>query len=166
MLTGKGPEGPAENKKYSDNHIDIFSIKSDDTSSIDVPNRERRELIMEDVNFQHFRIKHRAWKTKLRSFLEGKGGLTVEQATSYKDCTLGKWMYSGGLNRFGSFVEMQKLEKVHIQLHETVKRIITLKTGGNADDAEKEYANISPMSDEIVELLTVIEKKVKAQKTA
>lgn len=119
---------------------------------------------MEDVNFQHFRIKHRAWKTKLRSFLEGKGGLTIEQATSYKDCSLGKWMYAGGLKKFGALAEMQKLEKVHILLHETVKRIITLKTGGNAAEAELEYANISPMSDEIVSLLTVIEQKVKALK--
>jgi len=121
---------------------------------------------MEDVNFQHFRIKHRAWKTKLRTFLEGKGGLTVEQATSYKDCTLGKWMYAGGLSTLSSLAEMQKLEKVHIKLHETVKRIITLKTGGNATEAEKEYENISPMSDEIVDLLTQIEKKVKAMKAA
>lgn len=120
---------------------------------------------MEDINFQHFKIKHRAWKSKLSSFLEGKGGLTVEQATSYKDCSLGKWMYAGGLKQYGSLAEMQKLEKVHIQLHETVKRIISLKTGGNAAEAEKEFTKISPISDEIVDLLTLIEKKVKAQKT-
>ena len=41
---------------------------------------------MAKMDFQHWRIKHRAWRTKLKSFLDGEETLTREQATSHRDC--------------------------------------------------------------------------------
>ena len=117
---------------------------------------------MNAQKFKTFKIKHRAWKTKLKDFLEGKGGLTVEQATSHRDCSLGKWMYSEGLEQYRTIPEMKILETVHINLHDLVKSIISLKNDGKAAEAEAEYLKIGPISDKIVDLLTVIEKKVAA----
>ncbi|HXX81435.1 MAG TPA: CZB domain-containing protein [Thermodesulfovibrionales bacterium] len=115
---------------------------------------------MNAKTFNTFRIKHRVWKSRLKDFLEGKGGLTEEQAISHKDCSLGKWMYSGGLQNYSTIPEMKSLEQVHIRLHETVKNIVTLKNTGKTAEAEAEYLKIGPMSDEIIDLLTAIEKKV------
>ncbi|HYA88219.1 MAG TPA: CZB domain-containing protein [Nitrospirota bacterium] len=117
---------------------------------------------MNAKTFNTFRIKHRVWKMRLKDFLEGKGGLTETQAISHKDCSLGKWMYAGGLQHYSTIPEMKSLENVHIRLHETVKNIVALKNSGKTVEAEAEYLNIGPMSDEIIDLLTVIEKKVVA----
>jgi methyl-accepting chemotaxis protein len=115
---------------------------------------------MNSMTFRTFKIKHRAWKTRLKDFLEGNGGLTEKQAISHKDCDLGKWMYAEGMVQCATIPEMKTLEKVHIKLHDTVKSIVSLKNQGKAADAEAEYLKIGPISDEVVDLLTVIEKKV------
>jgi methyl-accepting chemotaxis protein len=115
---------------------------------------------MNAMTFRTFKIKHRAWKTRLKDFLEGKGGLTQEQAVSHKDCSLGKWMYAEGVDLFRTIPEMKSLEKVHISLHETVKRIVSLKQEGRTAEAEAEYLKIGPISDRIIDLLTEIENKV------
>ncbi len=117
---------------------------------------------MNAFTFKTFKIKHRAWKTRLKDFLEGKGGLTAEQAISHKDCSLGKWMYSEGLKHYSTIPEMGILEKVHINLHETVKNIVLLKNKDKTAEADAEYLKIGPISDEIVDLLSVIDKKVSA----
>jgi methyl-accepting chemotaxis protein len=115
---------------------------------------------MNAMTFRTYKIKHRAWKTRLKDFLDGKGGLTEGQAVSHRDCDLGKWMYAEGINLCANIPEMKTLEKVHINLHDTVKRIVSLKNQGKAADAEAEYLKIEPISDEVVNLLTAIEKKV------
>jgi methyl-accepting chemotaxis protein len=117
---------------------------------------------MSTMIFRTFKVKHRAWTTRLKDFLEGKGGLTEEQAISHKDCSLGKWMYAEGLVHYKTIPEMKGLENVHINLHETVKSIVSLKNEGKAAEADAEYLKIGPISDEIINLLTVIEKKVSA----
>ncbi len=115
---------------------------------------------MNAMTFRTFKVKHRAWKTRIKDFLEGKGGLTEEQAVSHKDCSLGRWMYTEGVGLFQTVPEMKVLEKVHSNLHETVKRIVSLKHEGRADEAEIEFRKIGPISDEIIDLLTQIENKV------
>jgi methyl-accepting chemotaxis protein len=118
---------------------------------------------MSALDFQIYRIRHIAWKARLKSFLEGRGGLTEEQALSHKDCGMGKWMYSGGLSQYEHISEMQRLEKVHIDLHATVRKIVSLKNSGDASAAEIEFQRIGPISDELVALLTTVEEKVKSQ---
>jgi methyl-accepting chemotaxis protein len=117
---------------------------------------------MNAMTFRTFKVKHRAWKTKLRDFLDGKGVLTEKQAVSHKDCSLGMWMYAEGLQHYTTIPEMKVLEKVHIKLHETVRSIVALKNQGKAAEADAEYRKIGPVSDEIIDLLTQIEKKVAA----
>jgi uncharacterized metal-binding protein YceD (DUF177 family) len=71
-------------------------------------------------------------------------------------------MYAEGLQHYITISEMKSLEKVHINLHETVKTIVSLENEGKAAEADAEYLKIGPISDEIIDLLTVIEKKVSA----
>lgn len=117
---------------------------------------------MAAIDFQKFRVKHMSWRLKLKDFLEGKGGLSEKQALSHRECSLGLWLYSEGLAQHGTLPDMTKLEKVHKELHETVSSIITLKNAGRADEAEREFQKIGPISDSIIALLDTLEKKVKA----
>ena len=71
-------------------------------------------------------------------------------------------MYAEGLEHYKTIPEMKSLENVHIHLHETVKSIVSLKNEGKATEADAEYLKIGPLSDEIINLLTVLEKKVSA----
>ncbi|MBF0488364.1 MAG: Tar ligand binding domain-containing protein [Nitrospirae bacterium] len=119
-----------------------------------------RKGMAESFDFSNARSKHLLWKSRLRDFLDGKESLTESQAVSHKDCDLGKWLYSKGIDKFGHLPEMQKLETIHEELHTVVKQIVTLKHSGDSSGAENQYLQIGPMSKEIIDLLTTIEKKI------
>ena len=115
------------------------------------------------LDFTMAKLKHTSWKLKLRDFLDGKPGLTAAQATSHKDCELGKWLYSEGIAKYGTMAEMKALEKEHEVLHRTIKAILDLKTAGKTADAETEFRKVEGISKKIVDLLTAIESKFKSQ---
>ncbi len=117
-----------------------------------------------NLDFTSAKLKHGSWKLKLRDFLDGKPGLTPAQATSHKDCDLGKWMYAptvGGIAKYGNVPEMKALESEHTKLHATIKTIMSLKQAGNAAGAEAEFAKVEPISKKIIELLNAVEAHVK-----
>ena len=93
---------------------------------------------------------HLNWKTKLRSFLDGKSTLSKEQAVSHRHCDFGKWYYSDGLEKFGHLHALREVEKPHEQLHELIRMIIDLKQHGRTQEAEKAYQNVARISEEIV----------------
>ncbi len=112
-------------------------------------------------DLQRARAAHMAWKTKLRGFLDGKSDLDQSAAFSHTECAFGKWYQSVGLNEFGQIPEIQEINEPHKELHETIKRIVALKTQGKTEAAEEEYQKVGPLSDRIVALLTRIEHQVK-----
>lgn len=103
---------------------------------------------------------HLAWRSRLRAYLDGKGGLSAEQASDHHDCSLGKWYYSQGMAEFGHIPEMMELEKPHAELHSIIQKIIQLQESGQRALAEEQYAKVDPLSQKIVALLEVIESKV------
>lgn len=119
---------------------------------------------MGNIDFSMARFKHLNWKFRIRSFLDGSELLTYEQAVSHKDCDLGKWIYSRGLEKYGHLAEMKSLEKVHIDLHQSIRDIITQKEQGNLEKAEGIYQEMLGHSDTIIDYLTKMEKIVKASK--
>lgn len=111
------------------------------------------------LDFSMARSKHLAWKARIRDFLAGRETLTMAQAVSHKDCDLGKWLYSSGLQRYGHMREMQELERQHETMHGLVKAIIQSKERGDVLGAESDFHQLQTLSDEIVALLTVVEKR-------
>ncbi len=109
------------------------------------------------LDFAAARSKHLLWKSRLRDFLDGKTTLTAAQATSHKDCALGIWLYSSGLEQFGDLPAMQQLETLHQQLHNHVRVVITSKGAGETTRAEQELAQVESLSGQIVALLTELE---------
>ncbi|CAK0761891.1 methyl-accepting chemotaxis protein [Gammaproteobacteria bacterium] len=110
-------------------------------------------------DFDAAKSAHLAWKSRLRSFMNGAGPLTREQAVSHQHCQLGKWYYSQG-NKYGHIPEMRQLEQPHAALHNTIKEILRLKEAGNTLAAEAEYNKIESLSKRIVELLDLIQVKM------
>ena len=115
---------------------------------------------MQKPDFAVARVMHIGWKATLREFLDGKESLTLEQAVSHKECDLGKWLYSDGLTTYGAMPEMQEFEKVHIELHATIEKVLQFKNSGDATSAEKEYEKMDKISSKIFSLLVTIEKKI------
>lgn len=96
---------------------------------------------------------HLNWKTKIRSFLDGKSTLSEDQAVSHKHCEFGKWYYSDGLKKFGDIKALKDVEPPHEQLHALIREIIQLKKQGDTVSAEKKYRQVAEYSNTIVELL-------------
>jgi methyl-accepting chemotaxis protein len=115
---------------------------------------------MGKFDFAVARVMHIAWKSSLRSFLDGKASMSEEQAVSHKDCDLGKWLYTDGMSSYGTMPEMKELEKVHVELHAIVKRVVQLKKSGDNATAEQELAKLDTISQKIFLLLVTIEKKI------
>ncbi len=113
------------------------------------------------MDFSLARSNHQLWNMKLRSFLRGKEDLTAKEAGSHTSCDLGRWLYATGLTEYGAIPEMQQLERVHVDLHITVRKIVKLYHTGDTAQAQETFAEIAPLSDEVVALLGVIEQKVK-----
>lgn len=104
---------------------------------------------------------HIAWKGRLRAYLDNKGSLSRAEATSHKDCALGKWYYSEGLEKYGHMPEMKSLEGPHAEMHSKIRQIIDLRESKKLAEAEKLYQQIEPLSEQVVRLLGQIEQKSK-----
>jgi len=112
------------------------------------------------LNIAAAKSKHLSWKTRIRSFLDGKESLTMNQAVSHRDCDLGKWIYSEGITHLGGSETFDKLEKCHAGLHADIKEIIALKDKGKNNQAEEHYRSIETASGKVVRYLSTIEKEL------
>ncbi len=118
------------------------------------------------VDFASARQAHQDWVERLRGVLDGKTTMTVDQAGSHKLCALGKWIYSAGLKDYGDIAEMCALEKAHQEFHGLVRDIVALKLDGAQAQAEQQFRNVGPASEKIIELLTIVARKVSESQNA
>ena len=116
-----------------------------------------------NFEFMAAKLKHTMWKMHLREFLDGRPGLTAAQATSHRECELGRWLYADGLAKYGSIPEMKLLVSRHEDMHRLVKAIMELKAAGQTAQAEAEYARIDPSSRQLTELLSAVERGVQSK---
>ncbi len=101
---------------------------------------------------------HLKWKVQFRRFLDGTGNITDSEVASPKECRFGKWLYSAEITNYASRFEIQEIEKVHIQLHETAKQTYELKLAGNDSAARREFRKMEEASMKLVSLLTAMKK--------
>jgi methyl-accepting chemotaxis protein len=103
---------------------------------------------------------HLAWKTMVRRFLDGKSILNKESAFSSHGCAFGKWYDTEGKKALGDNDTFRKIEAPHNELHQTIKKIAELKSSGDIQAAEELYAQITPLSKRVVELIEKLEKEM------
>ena len=113
-----------------------------------------------DLDFTKARLQHHSWRLRLRNYLDGDEEIGQDEAVSAYECSLGKWLYSDGLRKHGSWPEMMNLESVHAQMHNIVERVVRLKESGNDTEARLEYQKVLPLSQKVVWLLEQLEKQV------
>jgi methyl-accepting chemotaxis protein len=115
---------------------------------------------MPTLDFALARSKHLDWRIKLQSFLEDRSALSDAEATSHRECELGKWLYSQGLRKYGSAPAMKELEQIHAELHSVIRRVVQMKNAGDVDSAEYEFKKVRPISDKLMTLINEVEKEV------
>jgi methyl-accepting chemotaxis protein len=113
-----------------------------------------------DFDFFSARTAHLAWRQRIRDFLDGAKTLTHDEAVSHRDCALGKWLYSVGMQQYGQIDDMQVMEREHQTLHAVIREIIDLKQQGRGEQAEQRFGEIEMLSGKIVSLLKSVERKV------
>jgi len=86
--------------------------------------------------------------------------MTEEQAISHEACDVGRWLYSGGMKKYGTMPEIQELEKIHVELHSTVKKIISLKEAGDIAAEKESLEDLDKILRKITFLLVDIEQKL------
>jgi aerotaxis receptor len=113
------------------------------------------------ASFTAIKSVHLAWKSKIRSYLDGNESIiSGAAATDPHQCSLGKWYYGDGLAEFGQLPAMTALEKPHNDLHATIKRIVELNRAGKQTEAEALLPQVDRLSDEVVRLLEQLESQV------
>lgn len=115
---------------------------------------------MSKTDFTDLRLKHVVWSVNLGDFFKGKNGMTEDQATNHKACDVGKWLYSVGMKKYGDLPEIQELEKIHVELHANVKKVMLLKESGDTDAEKEELANLDKILRKIMFLLVDIEENL------
>jgi chemotaxis protein histidine kinase CheA len=103
---------------------------------------------------------HRLWKSRLREFINDKGALTTDEAGSYKDCALGKWFDSLGLQQLGRLPEMRQLGSLHQKFHGTAREVVAAKSSGDTTRAERELTQVDSLSRQIDSLFKVLERSI------
>lgn len=118
------------------------------------------EINVETIDISEAIIYHLSWKIRLRGFLDGKEDITESQALSHRDCDLGRWLFSNVITKYGEDPEVQELEKIHTEFHETVKRVLQMKYSGNVSISEQELIHMELLSEKIFSLLISIRQKI------
>ncbi|MGB2974188.1 MAG: CZB domain-containing protein, partial [Candidatus Competibacter sp.] len=111
------------------------------------------------IDFSLAANKHLAWKSRLRQFLNGEQNLTEAELVSHRECDFGKWLYAGGMTKFGYLDEMKEVEKQHAEFHSAIKTLISLQREGRDDQARIQLGKIDRLSDKVVSLLNILEGK-------
>lgn len=117
-------------------------------------------------DFTDIKNAHLAWKTKVRSYLNGDhSALDKKVACDHHFCALGKWYYSEGKNRFGSEATFKALEAPHAKLHGVIKDVLELIDQGRHEEANRAFEQIEPISKQVVQKISDLERAIN-QKTS
>ncbi|MDB1124497.1 methyl-accepting chemotaxis protein [Vibrio algarum] len=114
------------------------------------------------VDFSKAKQAHLAWKTRVRSYLNGdKSAITRSQACSHHECDFGKWYFSTGKQQFSSSQTFNSIDAPHARLHEVIKLILDTSEKGDHAKAEELYKEVEPLSGKVVHLLDQLEREAK-----
>ena len=120
----------------------------------------KEEEDQSNLDFFSARSAHLSWKHRLRKFLDGEIEMRMEDAVSHTECKLGKWLYGHALEAYQDLPEMTEMEQTHKHMHDIIKQLVEMNNSGRHDEAERHFAKIGPMSDNVVHALRTVEDKI------
>jgi methyl-accepting chemotaxis protein len=116
----------------------------------------------QQLNFARARQAHLSWLMRLRTYLEKGEGISREQVVSHHHCELGKWIDGVGHESYAAQAVFQTLDRRHADFHELVRRIVEASEDGKREEAAALFAQIKPLSQELLRLLGSVEAEVAA----
>lgn len=114
---------------------------------------------MRTFDFASARLHHTNWRLRLRAYLAGPERITEAELVSPHECALGKWLDGDGIKAYGQQAEMQELYRIHVGLHKLAAEIVKERNAGRLPEAKALHAELEPITDRILELLTLLEKQ-------
>ncbi|MEO7445062.1 MAG: PAS domain-containing protein [Ferruginibacter sp.] len=115
-----------------------------------------------ELDFDQARTRHLLFKTNLRSILYGSDTERSSILSEY-ECSVGKWIYSHGLEQYGHITEMHTLEKVHADIHTCARALVTQYNAGQVEEAREGLLEMEAIADNLIELLGTVEARIKEQ---
>lgn len=109
------------------------------------------------MDLSSYKAGHLAWKARLRNFLDNKYDVPENQLMDHTECELGKWVQAEGMQRCAHYQGMEEMNRIHAELHEKIRNVVTHKHAGSAEDAEAEYMEVQEYADELGGLLDSLE---------
>jgi methyl-accepting chemotaxis protein len=114
------------------------------------------------LDFAVARLDHLEWIRKLKQSLDDRGDFSGALAISQRDCDLGKWLYSRGLEKYDRFPLILELERTHQELHSIAENVIQMRDSGDRAGAKEEFSKMRPISEKVIALLMELERQVAA----
>jgi uncharacterized protein YicC (UPF0701 family) len=120
--------------------------------------------VMVTMDLQAAVIAHLNWKSKLSDFFYGVEELRPADIIDHQNCDFGKWLYSTGLTTLAPFTEVTTLEALHKEVHDKVKELVNMpKATRLGSEGQEVLERFKQRCDQLVELLELVEAKVKKQ---
>ncbi|WP_130471261.1 methyl-accepting chemotaxis protein [Candidatus Magnetaquicoccus inordinatus] len=117
--------------------------------------RARSGLTIEEAAFDLAKVKkaHLDWLFRLHQIIGGRMVMKPEEVTSGRDCALGKWYYSEGERRFAHLPVFAELGRIHLQVHDTAREVVTLVQNKKQEEALKRLTEFDRLRAELFQLL-------------
>ncbi|WP_018479074.1 CZB domain-containing protein [Pontibacter roseus] len=109
------------------------------------------------IDFQQLRIKHILYKSKVRSFLYGG---TFDAAFFSSAGPIDVWFTTVGRVRYASEPAISSLARLHREMNSLALELYTLYSNGNIDQAHEGLKSVEMKSDQFIELLSNLDKKL------
>ena len=106
------------------------------------------------------KLRLQTWRLKVRGCLGEVKEIDATQVSSYRECAIGKWIYSTGMDEYGQLPELRELERKHQQMHLMAKEVVDMKRLGRMEEAEREFTKVRGVVEEVADLIDSVEKQV------
>jgi methyl-accepting chemotaxis protein len=111
------------------------------------------------INIPVIILQHILWVIKIRSVIDGRLTLDVNEIGDHTKCDLGKWILGETSIPFREEPFFADLVSEHEILHSFVKEIVAEKNSLSISVLEKKFHELYGKSEKIVEYLTLIYNK-------
>jgi len=119
--------------KTIEKNLSYFEISDD----VEIPDESKLNLQITELL-----VHHQKWLADVSRAIGGSMKLDVEEASRYKTCNLGNWLYGEGLEKFEDNELFQKITKDHINFHAAVSSLAENLEQSNFSEVFANYARI------------------------
>jgi len=128
--------------------------------TFEIKKKSHLAAIRSETNFTRVRMAHRQWRAKARAFVYGFDvGVDADKATDPRACELGHWIYGEG-QRYADNAKFQSLERLHVEMHSHIGKVISLQAIGDQHSAESSLNKLEALSGSVVSTISEIEDTI------